>query len=229
MRDMSDLTLPRADTGVTAKLLACGVAAGPIYVTVGLVQLLTRDGYDPTRHPLSVLSNGELGWIQIANFLVAGGLTVAGAVGMRRALAPGRGATWGPLLLGMYGVGVFLGGLFRADPVDGFPPGTPLGPPTAVSWQGMVHFLVGAIGFVALIAGCFVLARRFATERQRGWAIYSVVTGVLFLAGFVAIPASGGNPAANVFFALTVVVAWTWVSVILQRLTKATISGRPGV
>jgi hypothetical protein len=49
-------------------------------------------GVDLSRHPLSLLSLGDLGWIQIANFVVTGVLYVACAVGMRRALGPGPGA-----------------------------------------------------------------------------------------------------------------------------------------
>ncbi|HZD56197.1 MAG TPA: DUF998 domain-containing protein [Anaerolineales bacterium] len=69
---------------VTRALVTCGVIAGPLYIAVGLVQMLTRPGFDITRHSLSLLSNGDLGWIQIANFLVAGLLVIAGAAGMRR-------------------------------------------------------------------------------------------------------------------------------------------------
>jgi hypothetical protein len=54
------------------------------------------DGFDLSRHPISLLSLGSLGWIQIANFVVTGGLYVACAVGMWRALRPGRNGTWGP-------------------------------------------------------------------------------------------------------------------------------------
>jgi hypothetical protein len=42
-------------------------------------------------HPLNLLSFGEPGWTQIVNFVLAGALAVAGAVGMRRAaFPPGR-------------------------------------------------------------------------------------------------------------------------------------------
>ena len=50
--------------GRTRALLCCGVLAGPIYIVVGLVQALTREGFDLTRHDLSLLANGRLGWIQ---------------------------------------------------------------------------------------------------------------------------------------------------------------------
>jgi hypothetical membrane protein len=225
---MSDTTTPRADapsaqdvharTRVTAALLVGGIAAGPIYVAVGLVQMLVRDGFDIRRHPLSLMSNGDLGWIQVANFLLTGALTVVAAVGMRRALSPGRGAMWGPLLVGVYGAGVFLAGLFRADPVDGFPPGTPLGPPEQVSWHGLVHFLVAGIAFLALAAGTFVLARRFAANRQRGWVAYSVATGVVFLAAFLGVAA--GSAVINVVFALAIVNVCAWVAAVSALLRR---------
>ena len=160
-------------TKATRALLACGVVAGPLYVVVGLIQMLVRDGFDIRRHALSLLSNGDLGWIQVANFLVAGLLAIVGAAGMRRVLRGSRGGTWGPLLIGVYGVGLIGAGFFRADPVLGFPPGLPASAYDTVSWQGIMHFISGGIGFLALIAACFVLARRYAALRQRGWAAYS--------------------------------------------------------
>ena len=53
-------------------LLACGAVAGPLFIVVGLTQALTRAGFDPVKHPLSLLSVGDLGWIQITNFVVTG-------------------------------------------------------------------------------------------------------------------------------------------------------------
>jgi hypothetical membrane protein len=78
---------PLADR-ITKSLLGYGVIAGPVYVASVAVQAATRDGFDPTRHAASQLANGELGWIQIATFLVAGAMTIAAAVGLRRALVP---------------------------------------------------------------------------------------------------------------------------------------------
>ena len=36
------------------------------------VQMLTREGFDITRHPISQLATGGLGWIQITTFVLAG-------------------------------------------------------------------------------------------------------------------------------------------------------------
>src|SRR2546425_8875389 len=79
-------------------LLASGVAAGPLFTFVGLIQVFTRPGFDIRRHALSVLENGDLGWIQISNFVLTGLLFAAGALGMRMVMRNSRGGTWGPLL-----------------------------------------------------------------------------------------------------------------------------------
>lgn len=204
--------------GQTRGLLACGVIAGPLYMIVGLIQAFTRDGFDLTRHPFSMLSNGALGWIQIGNFLLSGLLVIASAVGMRRALHPGMGERWAPLLIGIYGLGVIGGGVFIADPALGFPPGTPEGPPNTISTRGILHFVAGGIGFLALIAACFVLARRFAALGQRGWARFSIATGVIFFAAFAGIASGSGGAALNIAFLLAVTLAWSWISAVSAHL-----------
>ena len=43
-------------TRATRRLLGCGIVAGPVFATTVAIQVLTRDGYDLTRHPISMLS-----------------------------------------------------------------------------------------------------------------------------------------------------------------------------
>jgi hypothetical membrane protein len=202
--------------------LACGVVAGPISIVVGVIEMLTRPGFDPTRHDLSLMSNGDWGWIHIAMLVLTGLLTIAGAVGMRLVLRGSRGGTWGPLLVGVYGLGLIGAGFFTADPALGFPPGTPADA-HAVSWHGLLHFVSGGIGFLALIAACFVFARRFAAQRLRGWEVYSVATGVLFFAAFVgiAVGSQAKGPLLTfviLAFSVAVVLGWAWVSAMAARL-----------
>ncbi len=210
-------------TRLTRALLACGLVAGPLYVVVGGIQALTRPGFDLRRHDLSLLSNGPLGWIQITNLMVSGLLVVACAVGIRRTMRGSHGGTWGPLLLGVYGVGLIGAGFFIADPAYGFPPGTPADAHT-ISGHGLLHVASGGIGFLALIAACLVFARRFAAVGQQGWAAYSVVTGVLFFAAFVGIASGSGNSWTILGFWMGVILAWAWVAAMAVRL----IAGRPG-
>jgi len=203
-------------TTVTRALLACGLVAGPLYVVVALLQVLFRDGFDLSRQPLSMLSLGDLGWIQITNFVVGGLLAVGFAVGLRRALGGGRGGTWGPRLLGGYGLGLLAGGVFVPDPALGFPPGTPAGipDPATWSWHGLLHSFAPPLAFLALIVACFVFVRRFAGLRQRGWAAYSAATGVACLA----LSAWPGQDGLSVRLAVALLFGWAWVSALATRL-----------
>ncbi|MEU5942478.1 DUF998 domain-containing protein [Micromonospora sp. NPDC047548] len=202
---------------ITRSLLGYGIIAGPLYVVVALAQALTRDGFDLSRHAWSLLANGELGWIQITNFIVTGLMTVAAAIGLRRALPPGRGGTWAPLLIATYGVSLIGAGIFRADPAQGFPAGTP--ETTTVSWHGWLHFMAGGIGFLCLIAACFVLASRFARDGRRRLAWFSRITGVVFLAGFVGI-ASGSHGPTTLAFVAAVVTVWAWLATVSVRFYR---------
>ncbi|GAB3965251.1 DUF998 domain-containing protein [Plantactinospora veratri] len=206
-------------SSVTRTLLAYGVLAGPGYVLVSLAQALTRDGFDLTRHAWSLLANGALGWIQIGNLVVTGLMTCALALGLRRSLTPGTGAGWAPRLIGAYGISLVAAGAFRADPALGFPIGTPE-TGTAVTWHGTLHFLAGGIGFGCLVAACLVVGRRFSAEGRRGWAAFSRSTGVLFLAGFLAMAAGGGAVWSNLAFTGAIVLAWVWVSALAAHLYR---------
>jgi hypothetical protein len=176
-----------------------------------LIQVLIHDGFDIRRHALSLLSNGDLGWIQITNFLVTGLLIIAGVAGMRRLLCGSRGGTWGPLLIGA--------GFFRADPALGFPPGLPASAYDTISRHGIMHFISGGLGFLALIAACFVFARRYAALGQRAWAAYSVATGVLFFAAFFGIASGSKGAGVSVAFAVAVLLGWAWISAVAARLS----------
>ena len=204
------------DAKLTKALLTCGVIAGPFYIIVGLIQIAIRPGFDITRHSLSLLANGDLGWIQTLDFLVTSLLLVAGAVGVKRTLQSGLGSKWAPRMLGLYGLGLIGASIFSADPALGFPPGTPL-ENNPVSWHGLLHFVVGTIGFIGFIAACFIFARRFKSLQKPGWAWYSLITGILFLASFVGI-ASGSKGPFSIVFALAVVLGFTWISALLSHL-----------
>ena len=110
-------------TRVTRSLAGYGVRIGPVYVGVSHASALTRDGFDLGRHAWSQLALGGPGWIQVTNLIVSGLMFVAFAVGLRRALVTGVGATWAPLLIGVFGLSMVVSGIFPADPVLGFPVG----------------------------------------------------------------------------------------------------------
>jgi hypothetical protein len=198
---------------VTRSLLGYGVIAGPVYVAVSLAQALTRPGFDPSRHAWSLLENGDLGWLQITNFILTGLMTLAAAVGIRRAIGSG----WTPRLIGAYGVSLVGAGIFRADPAQGFPLGTP--DVTTISWHGMLHFMVGTIGFGCLIAAGLVLGRRFARQGQRGLAWFSRVAAVGLILGFAGI-ASGSHGPTTLAFVAAVVTVCAWLCTVSVHLYR---------
>jgi Protein of unknown function (DUF998) len=166
-------------TATTRTLLTCGAVGAPLWAVVSLAQAATRTGFDLTRHPLSALSNGDLGWLQITNFVVAGLLTVLGATGLARVL-PG---TWAPRLVRINGLGMVAAGLLVMDPMDGFPAGTPDGMPQAMSWHSIGHMVAGTIAFAALIAACYVLGHGFRRTGHRGHAVAARLAGSALLVG----------------------------------------------
>jgi hypothetical protein len=207
---MAKQTLP------TQPLLACGAVAGPMYVTVTMAEALTRDGFDLRRHRFSWLTTGDLGWIHQSNMVLVGLLTVLLAVGVRQMMRTGRGAVWGPRLLGLFGVAYIIGGLLRADPVAGFPPGT-TAEMVRTTWQGAAQNASRSLSSLLLIAASLVIAGRFAAEGRRGWAwFYGMAIPMVFAALTVVGLAIGGNPTALAFLA----TPWIWVTALAVHLYR---------
>ncbi|TMF70836.1 MAG: DUF998 domain-containing protein [Chloroflexi bacterium] len=196
-------TTPATKVNTTAALLACGAVAGPLFLVVVFIQAFTRRGFSMTIHPPSLLSLGDGGWIQVANFIVCGLLFVAAGAGLRRATR----ATWGPILIACVGAGMVIGGLFSADPGLGFPAGAPAGQPTTMTWHAMLHLTGFGIGYSALVAACFVYARRY-------W--YSAIVGGVTALCFVYVM-SGLSHGNLIPLWLALVVGWTWISIIPAR------------
>ncbi len=160
---------------ITRQLRACGIAAGPLFLVVWAGQAFTRDGFEPSRHPISLLALGGAGWIQIANFVVSGTLFVAAAVGLRD-----RGR-WLPRFVGAFGVGLILAGVFVTDPGAGFPAGAPEGQ-GEVSWHGALHEVGFGVAQLAWIAAAVVVARR-STGVAR-WSAVATFVLVLVVVGW---------------------------------------------
>src|SRR5438270_301573 len=70
---------------------------------------------------------------------------------------------------------------------------------------------------VGLTAACFVFALRSAGLGERGWAAYSVTTGVVFFAGFFGIAAGSGNGWTILGLWIAVVLAWAWITAMSMR------------
>jgi hypothetical protein len=199
--------------------LLFGTLAAPLWVVVVVVQGLTRDGFDFSRHPASLLSNGDQGWIQIINFFIMGLSVIAASQGYRRALSHGLGSTWVPRLVALFGIGALASGFFVLDPGQGFPPGAPAGA-GELTWHGIAHLAASNVGFVALIGASVALARRFRSEGQSRWAALSLMLGCVFLVAIIIGMMVGATHqrAGTVVFGVGLLAAYTWFTLISHHL-----------
>ncbi|MGI9005696.1 MAG: DUF998 domain-containing protein [Streptosporangiaceae bacterium] len=226
----ADRRVPEPGSLLHRLLLACGVLGSLLFTAAFLIVGSARAGYDPLRQPISALSLGPGGWVQSANFIAFGLLMACFAVGLRGSLAPGTGAGWAPLLQAAVAAGLIIDGIFAQDPGRGYPPGI-----TAVSTpslHGLLHNVGLGLAATALPARCFVLARRFAAEpRWRGWAAYSITTGILFLVLLAVFGMTNATPSApaGLFEKLATIQASIYTIALCTRLlaTTARVSPQP--
>jgi hypothetical membrane protein len=210
-------------TRVTEPLLWCGLVGAPLFVLVVIVDGATRPGYDVARLPISLLSLGERGWIQVANFLVTGVLFVLFAVGLSRTVdRADRAAVVGSLLLAVFGIGLIAAGLFSADPGGGYPPGEQ----QTASQSGTLHDVASLVVFVSLPLAATAMSRYFVHVGDQRWAAYSAVTAVAVGVGFalmiVAFNASTPlTSVAGLVQRATVIAGWTWIAAVAYRQLRA--------
>jgi hypothetical protein len=204
---------------VTRRLLLCGVIGPVIFVASFLVQGALRAGYDPLRHPVSSLSFGPTGWVQMATFWLTGLLVMAYAVGLRRA---GCG-WWTPALIGLVGLGLVGAGFFEADPISGYPPGSPVPAPRTA--HGIAHDLCSTPVFTALPAAMLVMTRRLWRAGERGWAWYSLISAPVFF-GFFVLSSLGFNqspvlmPVGGLCQRLALVVGLGWLAAVALHVLR---------
>ena len=205
------LTIMVTESRLSRILLWCGVVGPAFFVVSFLVQGAVRPGYDPLRHPVSPLSlGGGAAWVQSATFLITGLLVIAFAVGLGRADC-GR---WTPILIGLVGLGLMGAGVFTSDPINGYPPGTPIPAPRTTS--GILHDQFSTPVFTALPAACLVMARRFGRQGSRGWRGYSIATAVASWICFI-LAAFGFNrigpfvPTGGLWQRLCLIISFAWL------------------
>jgi Protein of unknown function (DUF998) len=224
-------SIPGARQVWARRLLCCGVAAGPVFAAVFLLEGATRDGYRPLRHPVSSLALGPRGWIQTANFAVAGALFVAGAAGLAGAgdrAASGRAA---PVLIGTAGAGLIGSAVFTTDPVSGYPPGTPdaLAQP---SRAGLAHNLAAVPVFAGLPAAALVTGWRSWRAGQRRFGLYSAGTAVTMLATMVWAGAGFGQSPrlvnlGGLFQRVSIITGFAWLTALSARALRRTATTAP--
>jgi hypothetical protein len=197
---------------VTRSLLGYGMLAGPFYLALGVGQGLIRDGFSFARHPLSALANGPGGWVQTANLALSALMVLAAVVGIARVAAEGSRALRGALVV--YALGMIAAAIFPTDPMDGFPPGTPLGVPTTISTTGLVHFIAGAVTFLAMAIACWAGARTMAKRGERELSRFSLLAGFVVFLGFFGGAAFSSSVGGVAGIWVAVVMGWAWLALV---------------
>ena len=206
------LTIDRA-------LLFAGIAAGLLFFIVPTIEVFRRPGFDIQRHAISVLSLGDGGWVMKAVFIVCGLLTLMCALGIYMELARGWVRFAAPLLIGAYGLGLILAGVFDAPAGLGFPPGTPQDQAPVMTPSAILHSVAFMVAFSALIASCFVFALYFLHVQQTIWAVISLVAGI-------ALPALIGlgismTMAPGIAFYWAAMLGWLWLAATVLIINRA--------
>jgi hypothetical protein len=159
----------------------------------------------------------------MANLILTGAMTLAGAVGVRRAIGRSAdGGTWAPRLLGAYGVALIGAGIFRADAANGFPSHAKAAVATQLSWHASLHVVFGSIGFACLIAACFVFARAYTRRGRTRAAVLSRVVGVVFAIAFAGIATGASSIAVNLGFTAAIVISYAWLTAVAVDLYRRT-------
>ena len=200
----------------TRRLLWGGIAGPVLFVAIFLVEGATRPGYDPVRHFVSLLSLGDGGWVQVANFLVSGTLIAAFGVGLERRRAADRGSRWTPRLIVVAGVALVASGVFSGDPALGYPPGAPSGMPTDASWHAGLHYVGSLVFFLGLPAAMILVARQAGRSGDRLRAAYALGSGLVMVAFWMApfaLTAAGASQVAGLLQRVAVLGGFQWLVV----------------
>ena len=150
-----------------------GLAAPIVFTLTYVAQELTRIGeYSPIEEQISALAAGPNGWIQSANFVVLGLLTMVFAAGLYRVLQPSKPGMVGAALLFVSGIANILAGTafpLREDAAGGtYDPGG--------------HQPTGFVFFTSSALALLVIS--FALSKQTEWRTLAIpvrLAGILML------------------------------------------------
>jgi hypothetical protein len=159
---------------------------GTVYFIVALITMHFLRPDDIVRYGTNVgfYSVGPYGSIFVAAFIALGLAGLALALGLRRTVMRSSYLQAGSILLGLFGIGWIVGGIFRDAPdVASLEPVLKENVPSAST---MVHGLGSFGGLFLLMAGMLLLSIAFRRDaRWRSFWIPSLILGLVTLALFV--------------------------------------------
>jgi hypothetical protein len=229
-------------TDRVSRLLCCGAIAGPLFVLLFTVIGATRPGYDWRRHTVSSLGAGRRGWLQRANFMLAGVLYCGAAKGLFRCTRQSVVHRVVPGLVAAAGFGLIGSGVFVTDPIGGFPPETPGsdGPDNEVlrgsvpTIEGRLHNLCAVPIFIGIPLASLISAIATVRSKNLRWAGMSVLSSVATLGSIAMMGrAFDGAPRlvnrGGIFQRISILSGFGWLVALslraLRRVAAATPAG----
>lgn len=199
-------------------LLYAGIAAGLIFFIIPTIEIFRRPGFSIERHAISMLSLGEGGWIMKSVFILCGALTMLCAIGIGMRLAAEWTGIIAAVLIGVYGIGMVIAGIYDAPAGLGFPAGTPIDQQPVMTREANLHGLGFVTAFGSLILSCFVFALYFYGQSATAWMLVSAATG-LVLPVLVVLGVSA-TISPGIAFYWAAMIGWLWLGSTLLRLAN---------
>jgi hypothetical membrane protein len=218
------MTINNGIDSTTKWLLTCGQLGCILFIVMFLIQGQLRDAYTPLKFPISSLSIGHWGWIQVANFLISGSLIFLFAIGFRRATPLLKNSLWTSRLISAVGFGLFGAGLFSSDPVYGYPMAEPIRI-AQFTITGHLHDFFSIFVFVCLPIVCFKMRYRFKEFNNKKWATYTLISVIAMLITFILAgvgfkQVSGLVELAGVFQRLSILFGFVWLTTLSRLIIK---------
>ncbi len=191
----------------------CGIAVPIVFATLVTVAGYFYQDYSHVTQAVSELGGVEAQYpvLQNVNFAVIGLLLIAFSIGLYR----GFGVTYhGPVFIGVFGVVSALHAVLPCDPGCDFQ-----------TLTGTLHNATGLAGFLAAIAGIFLVSRYLNTDSQwRSLSRFSWMAGVVVLVSLVlwiGVAKAADVGSLNGVLQRVFILSWfVWVEVMAIRLFR---------
>lgn len=214
----------------TAQVI-CGALAGPLFVSAFTAIGATRLAYDWQRYAVSSLAIGRRGWLQRANFIVAGVLYSCAARGLGRCPRRSVGPRAIPALVAGVGIGLIGSGVFVTDPVGGFAPGTSDDEErsddsgttgSAPTCEGRLHNICAIPIFAGIPVAGLVSAAAGVRSRDYRWACYSAGSSFVMVGSFLLFGRAFGGMSrlagkGGIFQRISIASGFGWLTALSLR------------
>lgn len=208
--NLSSSTLQAKQVARIATIAVVGIA----YFLIAVIALhFLRPDYDPVSRWVSEYAVGSYGFLMTSAFFGLSLGSLALVIGLYQGVSR-SGRSWiGLLLLGIWGVGILIAGIF---------PGDLRGAPETIS--GNIHDLASLLSFFSLIAATILLSRRFKQdERWRPFHRSAFILSLVILATFIGFFLTAGTEFVGLSQRIFIVTFLIWLLLTAARLRFVTI------